>query len=74
MFEYESDIVANLLAEDKNFKRLFEKHNELKKRVRSVNSGMEAVDDFSLENLKKEKLLIKDRMALLIENYRRMHV
>ncbi len=74
MFEYESDIVANLLAEDKNFKRLFEKHNELKKKVRSVNSGMEAVDDFSLENLKKEKLLIKDRMALLIENYRRMHV
>lgn len=74
MFEYESDIVANLLVEDQDFKRLFDKHNELKRRVQNANTGMEAVDDFYLENLKKEKLLLKDRMAVMIENYRRSHV
>lgn len=74
MFEYESDIVANLLVEDKDFRRLFDKHNELKRRVQNANTGMEAVDDFYLENLKKEKLLLKDRMAVMIENYRRSHV
>lgn len=74
MFEYESDIVSNLLVEDKDFRRLFDKHNELKRRVQNANTGMEAVDDFYLESLKKEKLLLKDRMAIMIENYRRSHV
>ncbi len=73
MFEYDSDIVSNLLVEDMTFKRLFDKHNELKKIVKNANTGMEVVDDFSLENLKKEKLLLKDRMAVMIENYRRSH-
>lgn len=71
MFEYDSEIVSNLLAENKDFRRLFDKHNELKKKVQNVNIGMDAVDDFSLENLKKEKLLLKDRMATMIETYRR---
>ncbi|MEX2523652.1 MAG: DUF465 domain-containing protein [Gammaproteobacteria bacterium] len=74
MFEYDSEIVSNLLAENKDFRRLFDKHNELKKKVQNVNIGMDAVDDFSLENLKKEKLLLKDRMASMIENYRQAHV
>lgn len=73
MFEYDDDIVSNLLAENKDFKRLFDKHDQLKKRVRDANVGMEPVDDFSLENMKKEKLLLKDRMAAIIENYRRSH-
>jgi len=73
MFEYDNDIVANLLVEDKTFKHLFDKHNELKRKVRDANTGKEALDDVCLENLKKEKLLLKDRMAVMIENYRRTH-
>lgn len=73
MFEYDDEIVSSLLAEDKDFKRLFDKHDRLKKRVQSVHTGIEPLDDFSLENIKKEKLLIKDRMAVMIENYRRSH-
>jgi len=41
--------------------------------VRDANTGKEALDDVCLENLKKEKLLLKDRMAVMIENYRRTH-
>jgi len=74
MFEYENDIVQNLLDENDDFKRLFNKHDQLKRRVKQANTGVEPVDDFSLENMKKEKLLLKDRMAAIIEDYRRSHV
>ncbi|MEJ2762345.1 MAG: DUF465 domain-containing protein [Gammaproteobacteria bacterium] len=73
MFEYESEIVENLLSENEDFKRLFDKHDRLKRRVKEAHSGIEPMDDFSLENIKKEKLLLKDRMAVIIENYRRSH-
>lgn len=74
MFEYENEIVQSLLTENDDFKRLFDKHDRLKRRVQEANTGVEPVDDFSLENLKKEKLLLKDRMAAIIEDYRRSHV
>lgn len=73
MFEYESEIVESLLSENEDFKRLFDKHDRLKRRVMEAHSGIEPMDDLSLENIKKEKLLLKDRMAVIIENYRRSH-
>jgi uncharacterized protein YdcH (DUF465 family) len=73
MFEYEDEIVKSLLADNDDFKRLFAKHDQLKRRVDEANSGVEPIDDFSLENMKKEKLLLKDRMAAIIEDYRRSH-
>lgn len=73
MFEYDQDIVDSLLAESVDFKRLYEKHSELKQRVRDANNGAIPVDDMMLENMKKEKLLLKDRMAHMIESYRRAH-
>ena len=71
MFEYDQQIVNSLLSENNDFKRLYDKHDELKQRVDEANSGTLPVDDFSLEKMKKEKLLLKDKMAMMIENYRR---
>ena len=73
MFEYDQEIVDTLLSENADFKRLYEKHGELKEKVHSANIGVDAVDDVTLENLKKEKLLLKDRMSVFIESYRREH-
>jgi len=70
MFEYDQHIVDSLLSENNDFKRLYDKHDELKQRVDEANSGTLPVDDFSLEKMKKEKLLLKDKMAMMIENYR----
>lgn len=70
MFEYDQHIVNSLLSENNDFKRLYDKHDELKQRVDEANSGTLPVDDFSLERMKKEKLLLKDKMAMMIENYR----
>ena len=73
MFEHDQEIVDSLLSEDEDFKRLYEKHGKLKQQVREANIGTEPLDDFALENLKKEKLLIKDRMAAMIATYRQAH-
>lgn len=73
MFEYDQDVVEYLLSEDDDFKRLYEKHSELKRKVQEANLGTHPMDDFSLEDLKKEKLLLKDRMAAKIATYRSDH-
>lgn len=73
MFEFDQEIVNSLLSEDDDFKRLYEKHGQLKQKVRDANLGTDPMDDFALENLKKEKLLIKDRLAAIIKNYRQAH-
>lgn len=70
MFEYDQDIVEELLTSDETFKRLFEKHHELKQKVRDANVGALPLDDYSLENLKKEKLHLKDQMASIIARHR----
>lgn len=73
MFEYDQHIVNSLLSENNDFKRLYDKHDMLKQRVKEVNAGVVPMDDFSLEKIKKEKLSLKDRMAHMIEDYRQTH-
>jgi uncharacterized protein YdcH (DUF465 family) len=70
MFEFDQNIVDSLLGESTDFKRLYEKHGELKQRVKEANIGTVPVDHYVLENLKKEKLMLKDQMAAMIEDYR----
>lgn len=73
MFEYDQQIVNALLSEDGNFRRLYDKHHALKEQVSLANSGSHPMDDLSLETLKKQKLMLKDQMATIIEHYRRNH-
>lgn len=72
MFEHDQEIVEALLSKDINFRRLYEKHSDLKARVREANIGTLPLDDVSLENMKKQKLLLKDKMANIISEYRRL--
>lgn len=71
MFEYDQAIVQALLKENPAFKRMHDKHHDLKSRVDEAEHGVHPMDDFALERLKKEKLLLKDKMATLIEDYRK---
>jgi len=73
MFEFDQEIVNALLTENADFKRLYEKHGKLKQRVQDANERTQPMDDTELENLKKEKLMLKDRMASIINDYRRAH-
>ncbi|MDP6733796.1 MAG: DUF465 domain-containing protein [Gammaproteobacteria bacterium] len=73
MFENEQEIVEALLLENDQFKQLYEKHTNLKTKVRDANEGILPLDDYSLENLKKEKLLLKDKMAHILRTYQAAH-
>ncbi len=74
MFEQDQEIVESLLDKDRNFRKLYNKHCQLKSKVKEANEGFVGISDFDLEVLKKEKLLIKDRMSVIIEDYRHTHV
>ena len=73
MFEYDQHIVQALLEEDSDFQELYKHHGELKKKVRDAELGVLPLDDYTLGTMKKQKLLAKDRMAAMIERYRREH-
>ena len=73
MFEHERAVVDALLSEDTGFRRLYDKHHELKERVQQANEGALTLDEYNLENLKKQKLVLKDQMSKLILQYRATH-
>ncbi len=73
MFEHDQRIVQQLLADNTDFKTLFDKHQKLDEKVDKAGNGELPLDDMTLEKMKKEKLLVKDKMALMIEKYRRAH-
>lgn len=73
MFEYDQNIVTTLLNDNEDFQLLYKQHNDLKEKVRSAELGVLPLDDVTLGTMKKEKLLTKDKMAAMIEQYRREH-
>jgi len=74
MFEFDQDAVDALMLDSAQFRRLYDKYSTLKAQVRSVNQKLHVMDQLELEHLKKEKLLLKDRMAEMIKDYRQVHV
>ena len=74
MFENDQEIVNFLLHDSNDFRRLYDKHDNIKRTVQEANEGHISVDEDSLENLKKEKLYLKDCMSLMIEDYRHSHI
>lgn len=70
MFEFDQDIVKNLLKDNVDFKRMFDKHGMLELQLEEAYNETDRVDDITLGTLKKEKLHLKDKMTVLVENYR----
>lgn len=74
MFENQQETIDALILESEQFRRLYDKHAVLKTQVLKANDGDLAMDELDLEQLKKQKLLLKDEMAVLIQNYNAEHV
>ena len=66
MFDYDQATVDKLLMADDGFRRLYNKHSVLNAKVDQAHAGKAAMDDNQLELLKKEKLLLRDRMQAMI--------
>ncbi len=71
MFEFEQETVDSLLSENDEFKRLYDKYCDLKQKIEKANKRTTDVDKFALEDMKKKRLLLKDKMATIIEEYRK---
>jgi len=66
MFEHSQDILQELIKENEDFRRNYNRHQELDKRVTAAELGTAPMEDLALNRLKKEKLWIKDKLAMLI--------
>lgn len=69
MFEHRQDDMKRLLKENEEFRRIFNHHQELDKRVSAAELGTAPMEDLALNRLKKEKLHAKDRLARMMESF-----
>ncbi len=67
MFEHRQNIMEKLMNESEDFRRIYNRHQELDKRVTAAELGTAPLDDLSLNQLKKEKLWAKDKLANLMD-------
>ncbi len=66
MFENRQESVNQLLGENIEFRRLYNKHQQLHQTVEEAENGVRAMDETTLHQLKKEKLWHKDRLSQIM--------
>ncbi|MDO4626720.1 MAG: YdcH family protein [Pasteurellaceae bacterium] len=69
MFPEFHDLIIKLKVEDPHFYHLFEKENELDHRIKAIENNIEFATDVELENLKKERLHLKDEMYEILKKH-----
>lgn len=62
MFPEYRDLITQLKGHDHHFTRLFDKHNALDQTIKNMEAGIESGSPLQIEQLKKEKLLLKDEL------------
>ena len=70
MFEHRKEQMEQLMKENENFLRVFNRHQELDKRVTEAEAGTAPMEDLALNQLKKEKLWAKDQLARIMGSAR----
>ena len=66
MFERHQDLLAEMIKKDENFRRNYNRHQEIDKRVTAAELGTAPMEDLALNQLKKEKLWLKDKLAVFM--------
>ena len=74
MFHEYRDIVSKLKSENAHFKKIFDEHNRLHDEIEKYEAGgVDHIDPFELEKMKKEKLRLKDEAYAMILKYKKEH-
>ncbi len=68
MFERQQSKMDELIKENEDFRRIYNRHQELDKRVTAAELGTAPMEDLALNQLKKEKLWIKDKIAVFMND------
>lgn len=66
-FPAKAQVIHNLKASDAHFARLAERYHELNRTLHRMESNVEPADDFTMEGLKKERLKLKDEIAVYLD-------
>jgi uncharacterized protein YdcH (DUF465 family) len=67
MFEHHQELLEEMIRDNEDFRRNYHRHQELDKRVTAAELGTAPMEDLALVRLKKEKLFIKDKLAMLMK-------
>jgi len=67
MFEHRQEKMEKMIQENEDFLRVFNRHQELDKRVTAAEVGTAPMEDLALNQLKKEKLWAKDQLARMMD-------
>ncbi len=67
MFPEYRDLITQLKTSDHHFSRLFDQHNAMDQKIKNMESHIEAGTHEEIENLKKEKLLLKDQVYAILK-------
>lgn len=67
MFPEYRDLISRLKGHDVHFTRLFDKHNDLDQRIKNMEAQIQPSTQPEIENLKKEKLLLKDQLYVILK-------
>ena len=71
MEQRDKDLIKRLLREEEEFKTLYEQHQEFEERIEDLLKRPPSTEiHFEIESLKKQKLLGKDKMELILSKYR----
>lgn len=68
MFEHRQEKMDELMKENEDFRRIYNRHQELHKRVTAAEQGTAPMEDLALNQLKKEKLWAKDKLAMFMDS------
>ena len=67
MFPEYRDLITKLKTTDKHFLNLFDKHNALDQKIKNMETHVEPGTPEEIENLKKEKLNLKDQLYAVLK-------
>jgi uncharacterized protein YdcH (DUF465 family) len=66
-FPAHKDAIHRLKMEDRHFHKLMEKYEEVDKQIVRIEENIEPTGDVYLENLKKERLALKDQIYSMLK-------
>ena len=66
MFPEYRDLITQLKGHDLHFTRLFDRHNELDQQIKNKEAHIEPGTQLEIEQLKKEKLALKDQLYAIL--------
>jgi uncharacterized protein len=67
MFENRKEQMEILLKGNEDFRRIFNHHQQLEKRVTAAENGTAPMEDLALNQLKREKLRAKDQLSRIMD-------